>query len=83
MIYLGNLSVEQIEREYGVIFSKEDKKWLIEHHQDKASEIAKKKWHFFDIPRIIIVGSYEFRDELYKRLIKYTFHEQFGIGVEE
>ena len=41
MIYLGNLSVEQIEKEYCVSFSEEDKKWLLEHHQDKAEDIAK------------------------------------------
>ena len=28
MIYLGNLSVEHIEKEYCVSFSEEDKKWL-------------------------------------------------------
>lgn len=30
-IYLGNLSVEQIEKEYGVEFSTEDKEWLKTH----------------------------------------------------
>ena len=82
MIYLGNLSIEQIEKEYGVIFSEEDRQWLSEHHQDKADNIRKDKWHFFDIPRIIVVGSYEFRNEIYDRLIKYSFKGQFGIGVE-
>lgn len=46
-IYLGNLSVEQIEREYSVIFTEEDKQWLKEHHQDEASNIQSDKWHFF------------------------------------
>lgn len=82
MIYLGNLLIEQIEREYCVLFSEEDKKWLLEHHQNKADNIGKDKWHFFDIPRIIVVGSYEFRNEIYNRLIKYSFKGQFGIGVE-
>lgn len=36
MIYLGNLSVEQIEKEYCVSFSEEDKKWLLEHHQGES-----------------------------------------------
>lgn len=83
MIYLGNLSVEHIEKEYCVSFSEEDKKWLLEHYQDKAEDIEKDKWHFFDIPRIVIVESQEFRKELYSRLIKYEFVGQFGIGVEE
>lgn len=67
MIYLGNLSIDQIQREYCVSFSEEDKKWLLKHYQDKAEDIEKDKWHFFDIPRIIIVGSQEFRKELYDR----------------
>lgn len=81
MIYLGNLSVEQIEREYCVSFFEEDRKWLLEHHQDKAEDIEKDKWHFFDIPRVVITGSQEFRQELYNRLIKYEFVGQFEIGV--
>ena len=83
MIYLGNLSIEQIEREYCVLFSEGDKKWLLEHHQDKAENIKSDKWHFFDIPRVVIVGSQEFAQELYNRLIKYKFVGQFRIGVEE
>lgn len=83
MIYLGNLSIEQIEREYCVLFSEEDKKWLLEHHQDKAEKIERDKWHFFDIPRVVIVGSQKFGRELYNRLTKYKFVGQFRIGVEE
>ena len=83
MIYLGNLSIEQIEREYCVLFTEEDKKWLLEHHQDKAEKIESDKWHFFDIPRVVIVGSQEFGRELYNRLTKYKFVGQFRIGVEE
>ncbi len=83
MIYLGNLSVEQIEREYDVVFSEEDKQWLNEHHQDNADNIRKDKYHFFDIPRIIVAGSAEFAKELYNRLTKYQFNGQFRIGVEE
>lgn len=63
-IYLGNLSIEQIEREYSVVFTEEDKKWLQEHHQDEASNIQSGKWHFFDIPRIMMAGSNEFAKEI-------------------
>lgn len=82
VIYLGNLTIEQIEKEYSVKFSEEDKQWLSEHHQDQASGIEKDKWHFFDIPRIMVVGSKEFMQELYDRLMKYTFIGQFGLGWE-
>lgn len=81
-IYLGNLSIEQIEREYGVAFSDEDKQWLQEHHQDKASNIQRDKWHFFDMPRVMMAGSNEFAKEIYDMFQKYSFEGQFCIGVE-
>lgn len=79
-IYLGNLTIEQIEKEYGVNFSEEDKQWLSEHHQDQASGIEKDKWHFFDIPRIMMAGSNEFAKEIYDRFVKYSFKGQFRIA---
>lgn len=82
-IYLGNLSIEQIEREYSVVFAEEDKQWLQEHHQDEASNIRRDKWHFFDIPRVMMTGSHECAKEIYDRFEKYSFEGQFWIGVEE
>jgi hypothetical protein len=79
-IYLGNLTIEQIEKEYGVNFSEKDKQWLSEHHQDQASGIEKDKWHFFDIPRIMMTGSNEFAKEIYDRFVKYSFKGQFRIA---
>lgn len=79
-IYLGNLSIEQIEREYSVMFTEEDKQWLQEHHQDEASNMQSDKWHFFDIPRIMMTGSNEFAKEIYDRFIKYSFQGQFRIA---
>jgi len=82
-IYLGNLSIEQIEREYGIAFTEEDKQWFQEHHQDKASNIQSDKWHFFDIPRVMMTGSHKFAKEINDRFEKYSFEGQFWIGVEE
>ena len=82
-IYLGNLSIEQIEREYSVVFAEEDKQGLQEHHQDEASNIQSDKWHFFDIPRVMMTGSHECAKEIYDRFEKYSFEGQFWIGVEE
>lgn len=79
-IYLGNLSVEQIENEYGVNFTEEDKQWLLEHHQPEANNIQSNKWHFFDIPRIMMTGSNEFAKEIYDRFVKYLFKGQFRIA---
>ena len=80
-IYLGNLSIEQIEKEYGVVFTDEDKQWLQEHHQDEASNIQSDKWHFFDIPRVMMTGSHECAKEIYDRFEKYSFEGQFWIGI--
>lgn len=82
-IYLGNLSIEQIEREYSVMFTDEDKQWLQEHHQDEANNIQSDKWHFFDIPRVMMTGSSDFAKELYDILKKYSFEGQLWIGIEE
>ena len=81
-IYIGNLSVEQIEKEYQVQFSEEDKTWLKEHRQENVSiAISADKWHCFDIPRIIVVGSVDFRQEILDRLKNYALKGQIGIGV--
>ncbi len=82
-IYLGNLLIGQIEREYGVVFTEEDKQWLQEHHQAEANNIQSDKWHFFDIPRVMMTGSYEFAKEINNRFEKYSFKGQFFIGIEE
>ena len=79
-IYLGNLLIEQIEREYNVMFTEEDKQWLKEHHQSEADNIQSDKWHFFDIPRVMMTGSNEFAEEIYDRLKKYSFKGQFRIA---
>lgn len=82
-IYLGNLSIDQIEREYGVVFTEEDKQWLQAHHQAEANNIQSDKWHFFDAPRVMMAGSYEFAKEINDRFAKYSFKGQFWIGIEE
>lgn len=82
-IFLGNLSIKQIEREYSVAFTDEDKQWLQERHQDEASNIQSDKWHFFDIPRVMMTGSHECAKEIYDRFEKYSFEGQFWIGIEE
>ena len=58
-IYLGNLSVSDIEYRLNIQLSDEDKKTLCESHQAKASDIAAGKWHCFDLPFMIICGDKE------------------------
>lgn len=79
-IMLGNLSVKQIEDRYQVTFSAEDREWLNEHRQENvARALEKDKWHCFDMPPKILVGSAEFAQELYDRLKNYTFVGQLSI----
>ena len=79
-IYLGNLSVEQIEKEYNVVFTDEDKQWLEEHHQSEADNIQSDKWHFFYMPRLMMAGSKEFALEIYNVFQKYSFKGQFELA---
>ena len=79
-IYLGNLSIEQIAPEYSVAPTHEHTQWPQDHHQDEASNIQSNKWHFFDIPRVMMTGSSDFAKELYDRFIKYSFQGQFRIA---
>ena len=80
IIYLGNLSVKQIEREYSVVFTAEDKQWLEEHYQSEANNIQSDKWHFFDIPRLMMAGSKEFAWEILNVFQKYSFKGQFELA---
>lgn len=56
-IYLGNLSVKQMEKRLGIILKDEDVKVLNSMREDNAQNIADDKWHCFDIPFAIRCGS--------------------------
>lgn len=59
-VYLGNLSVEQIEsRDYGhgVKFSEDEREFLENcHHPAARFENGESGWHMFDIPRFLAVS---------------------------
>ena len=55
-IYLGNLTIRQLEDRCGCKFEEEDYKWLKEHRQDNAEIKTKDKLHIFDIPFMIQTG---------------------------
>jgi hypothetical protein len=56
---LGNLSVKQIEERLGIEFPQDIREFMGLTHQPNASNIAKGKWHCFDIPFNIICGDME------------------------
>lgn len=83
-IYLGNLTINQLEYRCGCKFEKEDYEWLKEHRQDNADIKVKDKFHIFDMPFMIQAGE-DISNDLINLLTKYndkkTFNERLQIGV--
>jgi len=70
-IYLGNLTISDLERRTGYVFSDEDRKWLESHRQDDANiKFDSNKFHIFDLP-FEIFASQKISDYLLKLLMKY------------
>lgn len=57
-IYLGNLSIDDIEKRTGITLTDEHKKYMNEHHQMEvySTPIKKGFWHGFDMPFMILTG---------------------------
>lgn len=74
-IYLGDLSVEQIEQRTGLTFSDEDKAHMKEHrqHEVNSKKIEKGHWHCFDIPFAIMTGDKETAEQYREMLSKYDW----------
>lgn len=84
-IYLGNLTVEQIEERLGIQFSDSEKEELGAARQENASNIAAGKWHCFDIPFMIACGSYDFAERVKEILTPYVNDMKcpISVGVDE
>ncbi len=63
---LGNLSVSQIEERLGIDFPTEIREFMKRNHQATASDIAKGKWHCFDLPFHIVCGDLETATKIYE-----------------
>ncbi len=55
-IFLGNLSVKQIEERMGIQLADSEKEELSKMRQEKAEKIEPGRWHCFDLPFMIICG---------------------------
>lgn len=55
-IYLGNLSIADIERRTSVQFPQELHDYMADRHQANASSVATGKWHCFDLPFVLVCG---------------------------
>ena len=88
MIYLGNLSVKQIEERTGITLSDTDREYMNTNRQEEVNNTALKKgkWHCFDMPFMIVTHDKKTAD-IYKKLFeKYdwsTCREVLRIGWEE
>lgn len=58
-IYLGNLTVRDIEQRLGITLPVGDAQTLSNCRQDNAKVSDASKWHCFDIPFTIVCGSME------------------------
>ena len=65
---LGNLTVKQIEERLGIDFPEETKELMKSTHQANANNVAKGKWHCFDIPLNIVCGDREIATKIYEGL---------------
>ena len=58
-IMLGNLGVSEIEKRLGIEFPEEIREFMKKTRQEEANNIAKGKWHCFDIPFNLVCGDME------------------------
>ena len=80
---LGNLSVAQIEERLGIQLAEAERSEMESMRQMKATGIAPDKWHGFDFPFMIVCGSREMAEKLYKMLSPYggKMKCQLQIGI--
>lgn len=58
VILIGNLTIADLEKDLGIKFNEEDRQYLESTRQEDVSKkLASDAWHFFDIPRRLVLGS--------------------------
>lgn len=80
-IYLGNLTVKELESEHSFSLSDADRETLESMRQDNAYNIDSEEFHIFDFPRTIACGSKDTALKVYNILKHYSIKGQFGISV--
>lgn len=71
-IMLGNLTASDLQGRLGITFLQDDMDFLNATHQSSATNIADDKWHCFDIPFVIVAGSYSTAEKVYEILKKHS-----------
>lgn len=92
-ILLGNLTVEDLEDQLKIKFSADDRALLKDTWQQQVSSgtddfvMPVRSWHFFDIPRKMVFGSFKFFKEFEGLISKYklsgTLQISYHLADEE
>lgn len=83
-IYLGNVSVEEMEKRAGVMFPEDLISYLNDRRQHDAGHLAMDKWHCFDIPFVLACENIEMASKIYVYLkpLSKSFKEPLQISVQ-
>ncbi|MBF4468840.1 MAG: hypothetical protein ISP01_05480 [Methanobrevibacter arboriphilus] len=81
-VFLGNLSVQQIEKRLGIEISENERLKLKNMHCNNATDIPENKWHCFDMPFVLMCGSKETCQIVYDILKKYSSKMEEEIRIE-
>lgn len=85
MIFLGNQTVDDMERRLHIKFSEEHRAFLEENRQQKVNDtpLEPGKWHCYDIPFMLMTHDKETALTYKKLFSDYTLSgETFQIGWE-
>lgn len=87
-IFLGNLSVSQIESRTGITLSDSDREYMNANRQEKVNDtkLETGKWHCFDMPFMIMTHDKQTATAYKDMLMKYDWskcREALQIGWED
>lgn len=82
-IYLGNLSIADMQRRAGVSFPQELIDFMESRHQPVIADVGRGQWHCYDIPFFLQCGDMETAQTIYGHLraLHGDFKEPLQIGV--
>jgi len=84
-VYLGNFSVEDMEKRAGIKFPQKLKDYMEPRKQEEATYIKKGKWHCFDMPFELVCGDIEIATEIHSYLKEFSgkFKKLLKISINE
>lgn len=84
-IYLGNLSLEDMQLRAGVTFPQELIDFMQPRQQPITAEVGPGQWHCYDLPFFLQCGDMETAQQIFGHLksLSGDFKEPLQIGVKE